>query len=189
MGMMTTYSEIYKKLMLLESSSERDPNDPNTWSEEEQIKYVQEKYDNIKNIQNPSEAVQLAAVKQHSRAIYFIENPSEAVQMEAVSKDPGSIAFIKRPSEAVQMKAVQKKKYAILTIENPTENVQLAAIRKNIFIIFHIKNPSPFVKTLSQIIKGKRLSRHQLLQFIEEALDKSKKYPFLLKILKERGWA
>jgi hypothetical protein len=100
-----------------------------------------------------------------------------------------AIQYIKNPPESVQMKAVRKSYYAITFIKHPTEKVQLAALRKSINALEYINNPSPFVKTLGQVMKNEHITRHQLLQFVEEAHEKSKEYPFLLEILKERGWA
>jgi hypothetical protein len=40
----------------------------------------------IKHIIEPSEAVQLAAVKQNGHVIKFISNPSEAVQLAAMNQ-------------------------------------------------------------------------------------------------------
>jgi hypothetical protein len=40
----------------------------------------------IQFIENPSEEVQLAAVKENGYSIQFIENPSERVQLAAVKK-------------------------------------------------------------------------------------------------------
>jgi hypothetical protein len=281
---MTTYAEIYKTLMLLESSSTEDLNDPNTWPEEKQIDYVQKKHDNIKNIKNPSERVQLAAVQRNGVAIYYIKKPSEKIQLAAVQQNPYAIKYIENPSEIVQLAAIQQKGHgnhrvkqlpirflkssydkaqsqtveiyhviqliknptekvklaavqqdslAIQFIEDPSEAVQLAAVQGNGYVIqfiknpsekvqraavkqnfrairyinnpsedvqleamqqshhaiSYIKNPSYFIKTLSQVMKNEHISRHQLILFVEQALEKSKQYPFLLEILKEKGWA
>jgi hypothetical protein len=87
------------------------------------------------------------------------------------------------------MEAVQKDYFNITYIEHPTESVQLTAVQQNLDAIYYIKNPSPFVRTLKHVMNDEHLPRHQLLTFVEEALEKSKEYPFLLNILKEKGWA
>jgi hypothetical protein len=203
--------------MLLESSSTRDPNDPNTWSEEEQIKYVQEKYDNIKNIKNPSEKVQLAAVRENGYAIEHIENPSEKVQLAAIHQDGYAIEYIKDPTEKVQdaaieatkgfavvhiknasersqLKALEYEPYVIEYIRNPTERTQLFAIQKafenekDLSILDGIVNPTPFVETIQRVLSGDHISAHQKIKFVEEALEKSKQYPFLLHVLEKIGW-
>jgi DNA-dependent RNA polymerase auxiliary subunit epsilon len=56
----------------------------------------------IQFIENPSEEVQLAAVKENGYSIQFIENPSEKVQLAAVKENPYSIHYIENPSERVQ---------------------------------------------------------------------------------------
>jgi hypothetical protein len=50
-------------------------------------------------IKNPSEAVQLAAVKQNGDSIGWIDNPSEAVQLAAIQKDRMAIEYIDNPTD------------------------------------------------------------------------------------------
>ncbi|NBP57438.1 hypothetical protein EBU71_13060 [bacterium] len=57
----------------------------------------------IQFIHNPSQEVQLAAVRRNSYSIRFIHNPSEKVQLAAVRKNPSSIKHIQNPSEKVQL--------------------------------------------------------------------------------------
>jgi hypothetical protein len=185
---MVSYGEICKTLLLLESSSEMPPNDPNRWSEKEQIKYVRKKFGNIKNIKDPSETVQLAAIEKEPWAIAFISHPSEKAQLAAVQKNGFVVNSIKNPSETVQLAAVRQNPLSIHVMKNPTETVQLAAIEEDAEIFPHIKNPSPFVKTLEKVMNDEHLPKHQLIPFVEEALEKSEKHPFLLNILKEKGW-
>jgi hypothetical protein len=59
----------------------------------------------IKYLADPSEAVQLAAVRNHGECIRYIENPSEAVQLLAVKQNSGYIEYISNPSEAVKHEA------------------------------------------------------------------------------------
>lgn len=102
----------------------------------------------IRYIKNPSEAVQLAAVK-HARygdAIKYIENPSEAVQLAAVNENADSIRFIENPSEAAQIATVEQDGYAIRFLKDPSEAVQMAAVNRNGMVIHYIKNPSEAVQ-------------------------------------------
>ena len=57
--------------------------------------------DLIKFIDNPSEELQLAAVRSNSYSIQYIKNPSEKVQLAAVEQDPRFIQYIKNPTEKV----------------------------------------------------------------------------------------
>ena len=112
----------------------------------------QSKY--IEYIDNPSEQLQLATVKQDGRAIYYIINneikPSEQVQLAAVQQKGLAIAYIIHngiiPSEQVQLAAVQKDGEAIKFIENPSEQLQLAAVIQDCYAIAHINNPSEYVQ-------------------------------------------
>jgi len=82
------------------------------WSEKKQIDLVTSVSDGIKFIQNPSENVQLEAVKKYGYAIkYIIEKgivPSEDVQLTAVKQDGNAIQYIKKPSENVQMESIKQ---------------------------------------------------------------------------------
>jgi DNA-dependent RNA polymerase auxiliary subunit epsilon len=62
----------------------------------------------IQFIDNPSEEVQLAAVKENGYSIKFIDNPSEEVQLAAVKENGYSIKFIDNPSGKVKQLARSK---------------------------------------------------------------------------------
>lgn len=83
----------------------------------------------ICKINNPSEEVQLVAVRKHGSTIQYIDNPSEEVQVVAVNQNPWAIEFIDNPSEEVQLAAVKKGSYAIKLIENPSDELQLFALK------------------------------------------------------------
>ena len=99
---------------------------------------------------NPSEEMQLAAVKQNGYVIEYIKNPSEAVQLAAVTQNSYAIRYIKNPTEKVQLIAVRKNGGAIEYIKNPSEAVQLAAVKQNGNAIRYIKNPTAKVKALAK---------------------------------------
>ena len=107
-------------------------------------------YDVIKYIKNPSEAVQLAAVKHNGYIINYIKNPSEDVQLAAIKRYGHHIQYIKNPSEAVQLAAVNQNGLAIYYINDPSEALQLAAVNQNSEAIEYIKNPTPRVLALAR---------------------------------------
>jgi hypothetical protein len=96
----------------------------------------------IKFMENPSEALQIATVSIDRYAIADIENPSEAVQLAAVENEGLAIQGIKNPSEAVQLAAVKSNPVAIRYIDYPSEAVQLTAVSENWRVISLIENPS-----------------------------------------------
>ena len=75
-------------------------------TEEELIQKIKKYPFYIQFIKNPSEKVQLTAVKQNGSTIYYIKNPSEKVQLEAVKQDGSLIYLIKNPSENVIRTAI-----------------------------------------------------------------------------------
>jgi len=113
----------------------------------------------IQYIKNPSEKVQLAAVKKDPLVIILhIKNPTEKVQLAAVKKDPYLIGYIKNPNQKEYIKnpvekghlAVGKKNpFAIGSIKNPTEKVQLAAVKLNKKAIERIKHPTKIVELVA----------------------------------------
>jgi len=82
-------------------------------------------------------------IAKKNNSIILQKNPSEADQVAAVKEDDWAIQYIKNPSEAVKLAAVQKNGLAIQFIKNPSEAVQLAAVQKNGLAIQFIKNPCP----------------------------------------------
>jgi len=55
----------------------------------------------IEDIKNPSEQMQLVAVKQNGAYLEYIKNPSEKVQLAAVTQNGDAIKHIKNPSPSV----------------------------------------------------------------------------------------
>lgn len=71
----------------------------------------------IRNIKNPSEAVQLAAVQRSGEVIKYVVNPTEAVKLAAVKEFGYAIKYINDPSEQVQLEAVKNWPFAIAEID------------------------------------------------------------------------
>jgi len=122
------------------------------WPESQKIleTYLDEDYTLLRFISNPSEELQLKAVKQYGRAIALIKDPSEQVQLEAIETYALSIRYIKSPSEKAQLKAVNKNINAIVDIKEPSEAVQIAAVTQNPKVIKYILHPTDKVYKLSQ---------------------------------------
>lgn len=98
---------------------------------------------------NPSDAVKYAAVRQSGSAIRSIVNPSEELIMLALKHDGRFIKHINNPSEEIKLAAVKRDGIAIEYIENPSEAVQLAAVQENSTAIGFIKNPTEKVQMLA----------------------------------------
>ena len=62
--------------------------------------------------------------------IQFIENPSEEVQLTAVKDDPFSIKYIENPTEKVGLVVVERDPFLIRYIDNPSEKVKQLARSK-----------------------------------------------------------
>ena len=129
-----------------------------------------ENCDVIDFIDNPSEAVQLEAVKKSGYAIYSIKNPSEKVQLEAVKQNGIAIQHIKNQSEAVQLEAVKENGLAINYIKNPNKAIQLEAVKQNGFAIKYINNPSEKLQLEAVKEDG------NAIRYIKDPTDKVKQY-------------
>jgi phosphoribosylanthranilate isomerase len=112
-------------------------------SEQNQLDIISEYgADFMSHIHNPTELVQLTAVKANGKAVKYIENPSEQVQLAAIHEDNRSITHIKHPTKQVQLEAVKIHGYTIQYIENPSEEVQIEAVKSIPWAIVHIKHPT-----------------------------------------------
>ena len=78
----------------------------------------------IKDIQNPTESVQLKALSYSIYAMKYIEHPTEKVQLEAIKISPYIIGWINNPTEKVQLEAVKQDATLINFIENPSKELQ-----------------------------------------------------------------
>ena len=151
--------------------------------EEVQLAAVRKDGERIQFIENPSEVVQLAAVRQCGSAIQHIENPSLEVQLAAVQQDGYAIQYIKRPSTEVQLTAVRQYGRAISYIKNPSEEVQLAAVRQNLESIAYIKNPSEEVQLAAGRQDGRAIyyinnpSEEDKLAAISQTTEKTQATP------------
>jgi len=143
-------------------------------SEQVKLAAVKQNGNAINAIKNPSEDIQLAAVKQYGISINYIKNPSEDVKLAAVKKDGLAIMYIKNPSEQVKLAAVKQNGNAISFIENPSEQVQLAAVKQNGYAIKYVKNPSEQVQLAAVKQDG------EAIQYIENP------YPSVINYVKSK---
>lgn len=89
--------------------------------EETLLNVVEEEPNMIAFIDNPSEAVQLQAVRRRGLSIQFLNNPSEEVQIEAIKETFMAIAKINNPTEKAKEKAVRESRYALSLIRDFVE--------------------------------------------------------------------
>jgi len=73
----------------------------------------------------------LYQIGKYAHYIDFISNPSEAVQMAAVRKESYAIQFIKYPTEAVQLYCVRDSGALIRHIKEPTGEAVIEAVKQH----------------------------------------------------------
>ena len=120
----------------------------------------------IRCIKNPTEQMQLKAIKRNSGHIKYIQNPSVKVQIVAIKSNVSVIAYIANPTEKVQLAVVRQVGRFILFIKNPSEKVQLAAVKQDATAIENIKKPTKKV-----------LDYLRVQQELTEKMNNSKKKP------------
>lgn len=171
---------------------------PNGCSEEQQIRAVAADRQAIEVIEDPSERVQIAAVKAHpyaiaglvmrgitpsrrvimaavksnGRAISML-SPSfldEEILIEAVRSTPNAIAQIDAPNARIQIEAVSTDPSSIRFIRSPTEEAQLTAVSQEPGLYHEIKVPC----------------EEATIRFIKERPNSIDKIPPLSNSLKKR---
>lgn len=106
-------------------------------------------YSTFACIKNPSIDVQIAyVVSGHSDRIKNIKDPDERVQIAAITKNYYALHYIENPTEKAQLTAIRQNWHAISCIKNPTEKAQLFAVKKNENAYSHIVNPTPIIQTI-----------------------------------------
>lgn len=111
-------------------------------SEKMQLAAVRQNPDLVSVLDNPTEEVQLAAVRQKADCLLQLREPTEKVCLAAIAENPEMIRYIHEPTEKAQMLAVGRNSSLIGHIKNPTEKVQLMAVHDSPANILRIKNPS-----------------------------------------------
>jgi hypothetical protein len=108
---------------------------------------------NIMFIDNPSEEVQLNAVKtpQHAYVIKYIDNPTEKVQMYVVKKDGTLIKYIDNPSYEVQNVAIKQNPTSIKYINQSEEDKKYDEI-----------------KHYEELLKSGYITQYEFNQFIKK---------------------
>lgn len=155
------------------------------WNQQIIFNELQKDPHTLKYIENPTEEVQLFAVKRNGYVIKYIENPSKEVQLEAfisvpelfnynildltpemklqaVKSNGYTLKYIKNPSQEMQLEAVKQNCFAIQFINNPSREMQLEAVKQYPDAIKYIKNPTDEVR---EFVTNKRTN------FSPELLD------------------
>lgn len=95
----------------------------------------------IGSIPNPSEELQILAVRLDEHAIDMIDSPCEKALQQVLLKNPYHIKFIENPSEELQILAITIKANSISLIEKPCLKAKFACILDRPENITLIQNP------------------------------------------------
>lgn len=113
-------------------------NDP---SEEIQLEAIKSDYRSFRYIENPSEKAKIAAVTKNYKYIRYIKDPSKDVQLAAIKQNYIAISYIRKPRKEVKIAALKEDYYSIAYIRKPSKDIQLEAIEQNWKSIKYIDNP------------------------------------------------
>jgi len=105
----------------------------------------------IKNIDNPSEEIQLVAVNKNGILLKFIKSPSVKVQWEALKNNVWAIEYIENPLEEMCILAVESAWNTLKFIKNPSENVLIKAVGSKGWSLQFVKNPSLELQRIATI--------------------------------------
>ena len=105
----------------------------------------------IDKIDNPSERIQLAAVRESGTVIRYIKNPTPKVILEAVLNNALAIQFVKDPPQHVQIVAVTDMPGIISMIHNPTNKVMEIATDFDPKLIVY--NPDCCMRIKKKVVK------------------------------------
>lgn len=118
-------------------------------TEEKQIRAVEKKWTNIKNIANPSRSVKMVAVKRNGSAIKYLgirDRSLPEFQMAAYKSNPKSWRHFIQPTKAVLLEMLKDD----LIIKNHDgflhSEIELEVIRKRGELIRFVKLPSDDLK-------------------------------------------
>ena len=92
----------------------------------------------IQYVKEPSEALQLLAVRKNYDAIKYIKEPYESVQEEAVRKSYDALKYIASPSPIVERIAIKNNEAAIHFVKELDQNKILEFLKVNILVIKHV---------------------------------------------------
>ena len=119
------------------------------------------------------------AIEQRGWAIQYVKEPTEELQIMAVKKDYDSIKYIKEPSETVQVEAVKIKYDALRYIKNPCFKAEITAVKNNeaaINFIYDLdaEKMKAFLKANVLVIKYivRKIEKDDVIEVLKEVLSK-----------------
>ena len=71
-------------------------------------------------------------------AIKYIKNPSEKVQLEAIKENYDAIRYIKNPSYKIELEAIKENESAINFIQDLDEEKMVSFLKQNILVIKYL---------------------------------------------------
>jgi len=113
-------------------------------------------HDYISRLRNISDNKKLELIQAEPYLIQYFQNPSEILQLEAIkgSYKGEIIDEIKNPTKKAQLLAIQRKNYRFLAkIKDVDEEVAVAAVSESMYALKYINNITP--KVLDALLKHK----------------------------------
>jgi ankyrin repeat protein len=144
---------------------------------------TKEDYD-LYTVEPPHISVQLAAVKVDGTCIVYIKNPSEEIQLAAIKQTGKAFREIRgEMSEKVKLAAIKKLAVNISWIDNQTDEMKWIALKKSHSVFRDIKNPTNEMK-LYALKKNGLLLKHITDQTDEMKFEAEKQNPKASKFVK-----
>jgi hypothetical protein len=134
------------------------------------LELVQQSPFYIVNCFEPSEALQLAAVKINAEVLGVIENPDRTVIKYALAANGFTIKYIREPDEELQLLAIDLTSAPIMYIKNPTQTVTNQVLRDDDFII---SSPNAYKNFVKRIFKGNNILINKWIRYCSNVRDLS----------------
>ena len=158
--------------------------------EQKIIEQVKRDPDYLKDIEEQTEAICLAAVKAAGWAVKHVNNQTEEICLAAVKEDGNALRYVKNQTEKICLATVKDFGNALEYVNNQTEAICLEAVKENVLALNYVKNKTNKIykealnynfKDSSRLIPIKEKSTAMIV--LEASLRNNKDRVILTKIL------
>lgn len=111
----------------------------------------------LKNIENQTKDICLAAVKQNGYALIYVKNQTEEICLAAVQKTGLALKYVKEQTHKICLAAINENVSALEYVREQNFEICMEAIKLNIHALMHIRNISAEIAEEAVKINGTAL--------------------------------
>ena len=94
----------------------------------------------LKDIEDQTDELCLAAVASNHRALYYVKNQTEEICIAAIHRSAEALALIRDQTEEICLEAMKQAGLALRYVKNQTEEICLEAVRQNGKALGYVEN-------------------------------------------------